>query len=88
MTLGFAPDTVVPSDPYASNLRAFVLGLLPLTCRLRRTPARTRIASISQAANVAGIGSANPGGLTDLRGSAARSTPRSSDLYSSSAKAR
>jgi hypothetical protein len=62
---------VVPSDPYAPQLRTFVLGLLPLTCRLRRMPATTCIASIRQAANVAIIGSVNPGGLTNLRAFAA-----------------
>jgi hypothetical protein len=61
-------NRVVPSDPHASELRTFVLGLLPMTCRLRRMPARTRIASISQAGNAAVIGDANPEGLTELRG--------------------
>lgn len=64
-------NRVVPSDPHSSALRTFVLGLLPLTCRLRRMPARTRIASISQAGNAAVIGSVEPDGLTDLRGFAA-----------------
>jgi hypothetical protein len=71
ISMSYREDTVVPSDPFSQNLRSFVLALLPLTCRMRRMPATTRIASISQAANVAIIGSAEPGGLTDLRGSAA-----------------
>lgn len=67
----YGPRKVVPSDPHSPALRTFVLALLPLECRLRRVPASTRIASISQAGNRAALGNQDPGNVTDLRGYAA-----------------
>jgi hypothetical protein len=67
VTLGYGPPKIVPSDEYSPELHTFVLGLLPLECRLRQLPARNGFASIGQAGNRAVIGTTNPGtAITDL----------------------
>jgi hypothetical protein len=59
--------TEVPTDPNHSDLREFVLGILPDGGRLRRMPAESRRASIRQEGNSAIIGSDLPtGAVTNL----------------------
>jgi len=71
--IGHVHNPVTATDPYATNLLSFVVGLLPFECRLRGMPAPTGIASISLAANgSATIGSTRPAvALTSLRAVAA-----------------
>jgi hypothetical protein len=66
--MGFGANPITPVDPYHSDLRDFVLRLLPVTARLRRQPARTRIASVTIAGGAVVIGDQTPGGgIIDLR---------------------
>jgi len=62
-----AEDKPVPSDPFNAKLRDYVLRLLPLECRLRRMPARTRVATVRLNAGAIDISGAAPAPIQDLR---------------------
>lgn len=69
------PDLPVPSDPFNAKLRDFVLRLLPLECRLRRMPARTRVATVALNAGAIDITGAAPNPIQDLRNTLAGNYP-------------
>ncbi|HUI76562.1 MAG TPA: hypothetical protein VLY24_01570 [Bryobacteraceae bacterium] len=66
--VGFIERPGLPADDKHTQLRTFILGLLPRDGgRLRRFPATSRVASISQMGGGAIIGSQEPPNITDLR---------------------
>lgn len=52
---------------HGEQLRSFVLGLLPMACRLRRLPASTGTVTLTTNGLRAVIGNQNPGDYVDLR---------------------
>ena len=65
---------VVPSDPHNMKLRSFVLGLLPMGCRLRRMPASKTKVTVLLRDNKLEIDNRAPSKYIDLRDEPAGAT--------------